>query len=382
LGLATKSRKVLTIQKPDLRALIDKFLHLRVRIRRSGNEFVECPLGYAGKHLAQSYLVATTYVGYSQELEKWWIRSGMPLLFLECGSDDQVSIPYFARQVNLPSFHNVVLYHCLVPFNGGTVRMWFLDKNAYGFRDLGAEELEAARNLRIYLFRLHAEHECLRLILRNIMARNLTLVSRSQQSDKLQSYFNEATKRIGLLERKTAGQFADEISEIARESMNLLNPGQLDALERVLGQIDLRMNILRKVETYAKQWRNLTIIENVEENHMGDVFKDINQSIIATRGSIAEGVISLRNSGNEGVAQAISELDKLIAEASDDSLPSEKKQECADLLKGITDETKKQQPNKNILRSLGNGLLSIITTIEPLAKAGKAAFDVIKALWS
>ena len=115
---------------------------------------------------------------------------------------------------------------------------------------------------------------------------------------------------------------------------------------------------------------------------MGDVFKDINQSIIATRGSIAEGIISLKNSGKEGIAQAISELDKLIAEASDDSLPPEKKHECMDLLIGIADETKKLHPNTNILRSLGNGLLSIMTTVEPLAKAGKAAFDIIKSLWS
>ena len=214
------------------------------------------------------------------------------------------------------------------------------------------------------------------------MTKNIAVSPRSYQSDALQSYFNEATKRIGLLEKKTAGQFTNEISEIARESMNVLNPGQLDALERVLGQFDIRLNIRRKIDNYAKQCASITIIENIEENHMGDVFKDINQSIIATRGSIAEGIISLKNSGKEGIAQAISELDKLIAEASDDSLPPEKKHECMDLLIGIADETKKLHPNTNILRSLGNGLLSIMTTVEPLAKAGKAAFDIIKSLWS
>ena len=128
LGVATKSRTTLTIKKDDLGILINKFLNLKVGIRLSGSEFAECKLGYAGKHLAQSYLTSTTGIIYQKELEMWLIRPGTPLLFLDCYNDhDIISIPYFTKEVKLSILKNIKLYYCLVPFNGGTIRMWFLD---------------------------------------------------------------------------------------------------------------------------------------------------------------------------------------------------------------------------------------------------------------
>lgn len=382
LGLATKSRKSLTLSKRDIRVLFERFLLLKVRIRQPNRAYIECPLICAGKHLAHSYLAATTQIGHPEHPEGWWVRAGSPLLFLECGNREQVRLPYFSRQVDLPDTYHFELHHCLVPLQGGTVRMWFLDEYDNKNTHFDSEGRGAARRLRIYLQRLNAEHECLRLILRSVMEKTLSVVPRSDASNALQHYFNESTKRIGILEAKSSDQFDQEICEIARESMNLLNPGQPDALKLVLSSFDIRENILRKVEKYAKLWGNVTIIENVEENYMGDVFKDINQSIIATRGSIAKGVISLRTSENEQIAKAISQLDQLIAVASDGDLVPEKKKECTDLLNGITEEANRQKPNKNILRSLGTTLFLLLTNVEPLAKAAKTAFDILKSLWS
>ncbi len=383
LGLATKSRKSLTLSKRDIGVLFERFLLLKVRIRQPNGAYIECPLFRAGKHLAHSYLTATTQIGYPEHPEEWWVRAGSPLLFLAFGNRERVHyLPYFYRQVDLPDTYDFGLHHCLVPLQGGTVRMWFLNEYDNKNTNFDSEGRGAARRLRIYLQRLNAEHECLRLILRNVMAKTLSVVHGSDESNALQHYFNESTKRIGILEAKSSDQFDQEICEIARESMNLLNPGQLDVLKRVLSSFDIRKNILRKVEKYAKLWGNVTIIEKMEVNHMGDVFKDINQSIIATRGSIAKGLISLRTSGNEQIAEAISQLDQLIAVASDDDLVPEKKKECTDLLNGITGEANKQEPNKNILHSLGTSLFSILISVEPLAKAAKTAFDILKSLWS
>ena len=115
---------------------------------------------------------------------------------------------------------------------------------------------------------------------------------------------------------------------------------------------------------------------------MGDVFTDVHGSVIATRGSIAKGIISVREQGHPDIAQAISDLDGLIAEAPDTLLPAEKKKESTELLDGITQEAGKPEPNKSILRSLGNSFLAILTSIGPLAEAGKNALDTIKQLWS
>ena len=109
LGLATKSRKSLILSKRDIGILIKRFLLLKVRIRQPNGAYSECPLFLAGKHLAYSYLTATTQIGYPKHPERWWVRDGSPLLFLECGNREQVHLPYFSRQVDLPDTYDFEL---------------------------------------------------------------------------------------------------------------------------------------------------------------------------------------------------------------------------------------------------------------------------------
>ncbi len=161
-----------------------------------------------------------------------------------------------------------------------------------------------------------------------------------------------------------------------------------DVLDHKLSTSDV--NTLEQLEARRNKLYSPGEIENpgamvtVEsmEITMGDTFKDIRNSIIATRGSIAEGVISLKEKGDERLAEAIATLDRLISEASNDLLDDEKKAESADLLKGMVEEAKKPKPNKNILKSLGESLLTTLSVVKPLAEAGKEAFDVLKNLWA
>src|SRR5690606_13065690 len=57
-------------------------------------------------------------------------------------------------------------------------------------------------NLRIFLLRLHAEHECLRGTLRAIARGEIEPSSNSLESNVLQRYLNEATRRVLHLGRK------------------------------------------------------------------------------------------------------------------------------------------------------------------------------------
>ena len=157
------------------------------------------------------------------------------------------------------------------------------------------------------------------------MTKTLHVERGSPESDALQQYLNESTKKIGMLESKSAKHFDDRLLAFARESTNGMRPGELEALGQVLDSCGLRPNIRRKIDNYSKTWGAITIIENVEANHMGDVFKDITSSIIATRGSIADGVISIRSLGNHTVAEAIEKIDQLIESCGEDVLPAEKR---------------------------------------------------------
>lgn len=383
IGFATTRRnQQLELSAEELRVAIDDILNLKVHIVSPGEGPVSTTLIEAGRHLANSYRVATTKVGVKAKAPANSVRCGTPLLCLEAAPREIVVTPYFTRDIVLHHSHGLRLSHCLVPHSNRTIRMWMLDALYVTHANWLNSRHSVARRLRMCLQRLHCEHECLRITLRQIMTKILPVERGTVTSDSLQQFFNESTKKIGILEFKSAKDFADELFKIARESTNGMRPGEMDALEQVLERCDLRPNIRRKIEKYSKQWGSVTIIENVEANYMGDVFKDISSSIIATRGSIAEGVISIRSSGNENIAEAIEKLDQLINSCGADVLPAETKKESVELLKGITDEAKKATPSKSVMKTLGASLMSILEKVAPIAKTANICFDILKPLWT
>ena len=268
LGIATKTRSEVAFSKQMVKDMVDSFLNLPIRIRESRENYKECLLGNSAQYVANLYYNATTkHTDKVSNISSDLVRAGRPLLFLDCQSDEAVPVPYWARNVEIKN-HTFDLYNCLVPFQGKNIQLWHLDNlsSAYNDRD-------AARRLRIYLLRLNAEHESLRLVLRSIMSKVIDVQPRTPLSENLQCYLNEATHRIGVLDSKSSNQFEDEICKIARESMDILNHSQKDALINVLKNIDIRKNILGKAEDYINKWRSLTIINNIEEVIMGDKFE-------------------------------------------------------------------------------------------------------------
>ena len=326
IGFATTRRnQSLTIPANELEKVVRDILGLRVLVANPGGESVSSSLIDAGQFLANAYRVATTKVDSQAEAPTTSVRCGTPLLFLESSPREVITTPYFSREIILDGFHGLLLRHCLVPHALRTIRMWVLAAELDANPASSIPRRGAARRLRIYLQRLHCEHECLRITLRRIMTKTLHVERGSPESDALQQYLNESTKKIGMLESKSAKHFDDRLLAFARESTNGMRPGELEALGQVLDSCGLRPNIRRKIDNYSKTWGAITIIENVEANYMGDVFKDITSSIIATRGSIADGVISIRSLGNHTVAEAIEKIDQLIESCGEDVLPAEKR---------------------------------------------------------
>ncbi len=111
---------------------------------------------------------------------------------------------------------------------------------------------------------------------------------------------------------------------------------------------------------------------------MGDTFTNISNSIIATRGSIAEGVIKLENTGNNDIADAIKLLDKAIAEVDDKDFPEDKKKESLELLDEIAQQAQEESPKKTILNLLGTSLLKIIENIKPITTTAGKAIEVVQ----
>jgi hypothetical protein len=114
---------------------------------------------------------------------------------------------------------------------------------------------------------------------------------------------------------------------------------------------------------------------------MGDSFNNISNSVIATRGSIIQGVKIISQQGQEDIANALSDLEKLISKIPNAELPDHKKAESLELLNGVVQEAAKPSPSKSMLKALGNGLWEAIKSIPTILGSAEKLWPIISKLW-
>jgi hypothetical protein len=258
VGFATQSTAPVDLSRAAAKQLIYELLDQTVDVPCYPTGFATSKFLLASKHLAKLYLTATTKVSHidKTEVQSWWVRPGPSLFFIVVPPDETVKMPF--REMRIPIDQNLgfEMSHCVIPHGGRNLPMWLLRLNSN-------QNLTMARALRICLLRLHAEHECLKLILQNILSNRFDLKPRSTASDTLQRYLNEAIRRISRLGNESK-QLDSELAEFARISDDTINPGERDAILESLANIDVRRNIFNKVREYVDQ----TI--HVQEQIMGD----------------------------------------------------------------------------------------------------------------
>lgn len=205
---------------------------------------VETVLGLVGKPLSRFYDAASISHPPPADLQDWWVLPGNPLLFLVHRSWEKIHIPFLGKSVPRSSSLDCDLFYCEVPYKDRSLRMWVMGLGDYtDYRDV--------RFLKICLLRLHAEHEAMRLILQNISTNKINIVPRSDESNTLQRYLNEATRRISRLSSQADSVASGDVAEFARESEDMVNPGERDALLATLENINVRKNVFYKVQDYV-----------------------------------------------------------------------------------------------------------------------------------
>ena len=70
----------------------------------------------------------------------------------------------------------------------------------------------------------------------------------------------------------------------------------------------------------------------------GDKFENVSNSIIATRGSIAKGIIKVREIEGDEAADALQQLDQIISQVKPDEMSDEQKEKALELLKELTNQ--------------------------------------------
>ncbi|HWS87996.1 MAG TPA: hypothetical protein VN282_13585 [Pyrinomonadaceae bacterium] len=213
-------------------------------VAEQAGEAVTTVLGRAGGPLARFYAACSISHPPPVKLDNWSVAAGTPLLFVVHKHTERINVPYFGKRLPGGGLTNCELTYHEMPYGGRTLRMWVLALSpSAAYRNV--------REIKICLLRLHAEHEVMRLVLQNIATNKINASPRTPASNMLQRYLNEATRRISRLGSQADSLATGDISELARESEDLMNPGERDALLDSLKNIDVRRTIFSKVQDYV-----------------------------------------------------------------------------------------------------------------------------------
>ena len=228
--------------------LFNHLLRCPVAIPDPTGEEHRCELWQAGERLADLYRISTTETAVLEDPgvpQRWWVTAGEPVALLTHNAyDEELQIPFRGRFIPLGQFQAGNLSYHWVPLNGRQIGLWVI-----------GEEWQSdwLRELRIFLLRLHAEREVFRLVLRQLATGRIDVQPRSEASNALQYYLNEATRHIRRLQNHADERAATDTAELARSAEDFINPGERDALLQALQAIDVRKNILRKVSNFVSK---------------------------------------------------------------------------------------------------------------------------------
>lgn len=222
--------------------LLRDVVEMTVRVPSANDRGDKCKMIDAPDRLAAAYLRSTTQIstGQRKATERWWFSPGLPLLLVAYRETVGGQVPPTARSVDLGAQVDIRLHYLRPSFSKKEVGVWVMGVGP-------SADSDVVRRLRIHIFRLHAERECLKQIFRLISTGKLTVDEKTDGTGRLQQYFKEVLpvlnkeQRFGLPQSemlKAVQQFEDVVEPGERETL-------LTALERIRG------NVLRNVERYT-----------------------------------------------------------------------------------------------------------------------------------
>lgn len=239
--------------------LLNKILDLQVTIPDPATPGIHtCSLFEAGKYLAPLYLWSSSVLAnYSpDEAASWWVTPCEPILCLtQDGGDEILTMPEGGYPVTFAGNVIGTLGHHLIAHHGQTFRLWNLIETATPEGEYSrqpryyrSESQQKARQLRLYLLRLHAEKQCLLQVVRHVVRGNIAPERETPASDRLQRYFNETISHLARLRLHSATLSNLDIEDFARDLEENMTAGEYDAILRALERMGMRPNIYFKTK--------------------------------------------------------------------------------------------------------------------------------------
>lgn len=137
-----------------------------------------------------------------------------------------------------------------------------------------------------------------------------------------------------------------------------------------------------QITNFIKRLGGLSQNQNKETLVEGDKFENVSQSVIATRESIAKGIIGVRDQKGDEIADALQTLEATLTGDAASELTDDQRTDALELLAELSQQGAKSEASKTVMKSIGTALWSTIENVEPLSKACLAAWSVVEKLWS
>jgi hypothetical protein len=357
----------------DFMKIIDDVLASQCRVPGEGSS----PLAFAGKALAARYLECSTKRAVDPaEIPQAEnadgvdsVVAGDPLVFIDVSCAARISLPSGYVSVVMPGNFDFQIFYGHYPKGSFRVPVWILVRS---FRKNRFDN--DARHLRIYLQRIHAEKEVLRIILNNIASGALKIDGNPKASDLLQRYLQDTMTRIIRLELKADKKSIEGIGATAAFCLEFVRPGWRDALSRRLDLMNIRPNIRRNIETRVRREGALVNygVINVDQSHsdnrrgafMGDTFSNITNSTIVNRSFVENAFNKAKSEVGEDTAAMLLKVAEVVAQSGN--------KEAGELLDQFNEELSKPQPRKSLLKRSWDGLVAALPTVTAIAGAAAA----------
>jgi hypothetical protein len=371
-----------------LRDVID----LAVRIPSATDRGEKCRLIDAPEPLATAYLQSTTQIFTRQRkpTEPWWFSPGLPLVLVAYREMQGGQLPPTARPVDLGFEADVRLHYLRPSFSGKDVGVWLLGAGPTADPDV-------LRRLRLHLFRLHAERDCLKQIFRLITVGKLKVEVETDGTGRLQQYFVEAFAVLNKQQRFGLPQ--SDMLKATQEFEDVVDPGERETLLTYLERI--RGNVLRAVEKYTLQ-RAERSVQGVTLHVDGPVAtinldqftggKNVtNQSVTFGDNAIIHGDFvvakTIKNAFNTAqeaktpeLKVALEELTKRVAEMAKE-LTSEQARQVASDLDALAREAVAEKPRQKWWELSAEGLKDAAKAVAGIGPSVIAAVgEVVKLL--
>ena len=309
--------------------------------------------------LAAHILRSTTSTRRDADPPGWWISSGQPVYYVQYFNHEVAGLPQLSKPVEVEGLSRLQLSHAAIWRHDRLVSIWFVEVSQN-------IDLDVARRLRICLLRLHAERQCLKLILRHITQGRIPIERGTEAGDRLQRYLSKSFSVFFAKQRFGIAQ--SEILASAYSYDALVSQDEGDALANQLRHVrrSVSMKVSNGLKSAAKreelaQTASYYIVDSpgviiVDKRvQVGDVHAPIT-GVIGADNSVQNSFNTIQeSSASEGTKEHLKALADAVA-AMCRELPEDKAKVAARDLEMFTQEATSENPRRSVLEALGNGL--------------------------